>query len=88
MFYSNWEAPSKAKNYSIIISEKPFRLTTTIIVITINENLIYQTILQPRQDIIEMQTEEAIAITMDYLLNYEEIMKQLNGDDRSGSGIY
>ena len=88
MFYSNWEAPSKAKNYSIIISEKPFRLTTTIIVITINENLIYQTILQPRQDIIEMQTEEAIAITRDYLSNYEEIMKQLNGDDRSGSGIY
>lgn len=88
MFYTNWESPFTAKNYSIIISEKPFRLTTTIIAITINENLVYQTILQPRQDIIETQTEEAIAVTQDYLSNYEEIMKQLNGDDRSGSGIY
>jgi len=88
MFYSNWEAPFGAKNYSITISEKPFRLTTTMIAITINDNLVHQAVLQPRQDIIEIQTEEAIAITKDYLSNYEEIMKQLNGDDRSGSGIY
>jgi len=88
LFYNSWTAPTSAKNYTITISEKPFRLTSTMIAVSINENLVYQTILQPRQDIIESQTEEAIYITQDYLANYEEITKQLNGDDMNGSGIY
>lgn len=88
LFYNNWEAPSAAKNYNITISEKPFRITTTMIVVTINDNIVYQTILQPRQDIIQSQTEEAIVATQDYLINYEAIMRQLNGDDMTGSGIY
>jgi curli production assembly/transport component CsgE len=88
LFYSNWEAPQNAKNYTITISEKPFRLTSTLIVVSINENPVYQAILQPRQDIIESQTGEAIFTTQDYLSNYEEIMKQINGEDLTGSGIY
>lgn len=88
LFYSGWEAPINAKNYSITISEKPFRLTSTMIVVSINDNVVYQGILQPREDLIEALSEEAISITHDYLLNYEEITKQLNGDDLAGSGIY
>lgn len=88
LFYNGWEAPAAAKNYTITVSEKPFRLSSTLIVVSINENLVYQVILQPRLDIIATQTEEAVWITQDYLANYEEIMKQINGDDLSGSGIY
>jgi len=88
LFYSSWEAPVNAKNYSITVSEKPFRLTSTMIVVSINDNVVYQGILQPREDIIEALSNEAISITHDYLVNYEEITKQLNGDDLAGSGIY
>lgn len=88
LFYKSWEAPATAKNYTIVITEKPFRLTSTMIVVSINENMVYQSVLQPRQDIIEMLSEEALANTQNYLANYEEIMKQLNGDDLAGSGIY
>ena len=88
LFYNNWEAPTAAKNYTITVSEKPFRLNNTMIAISINENLIYQAILQPRQDAIEAQTSEAIYMAQDYLTNYEEKKKQINRDDLSGSGIY
>ncbi|NDP22926.1 MAG: hypothetical protein GZ091_17880 [Paludibacter sp.] len=88
LFYGSWEAPAGAKNYTITVSEKPFRLTSTMIVVSINENIVYQSILQPRQEIIESQSEEAIFITQDYLTNYEEIMKQINGEDLTGSGIF
>jgi len=88
LFYNEWEAPADAKNYSITVSEKPFRLTSTLIVISINDDIVYQAILQPRQDLLEAQAEEGIAITHDYLANYEEITKQLNGDDMAGTGIY
>jgi curli production assembly/transport component CsgE len=88
LFYSEWEAPQNAKNYTITVSEKPFRLTSTLIAVSINDNVVYQAVLQPRQDIIEAQSEEAISTTQDYLANYEEIMKQINGEDLTGSGIY
>jgi curli production assembly/transport component CsgE len=88
LFCNTWEAPFQAKSYSITVSEKPFRLSSTLITVSINDILVYQAILQPRQDILEAMTGEAIAITQEYLVNYEEIMKQINGDDLSGSGIY
>lgn len=88
LFYGSWEAPPQAKNYTISVSEKPFRLTSTLIVVSINENPVYQAVLQPRQDIVEAMSTEAILTTQSYLANYEEIMKQLNGDDMTGSGIF
>ena len=88
LFYGNWEAPKDAKNYTITISEKPFRLTSTLIMVSINETPVYQAILQPRQDIVEGLSEEAILNTQNYLANYEEIMRQLNGEDMKGTGIF
>ena len=88
MFYSNWEAPANAKNYTITVKEKPFRMTSTLIEISINDNLVYQSVLQPRQNIVENLSQQAIAQTYNYLLNYEEIMKQLNGEDQAGTGIF
>lgn len=88
LFYSSWEAPLGAKNFTITISEKPFRLTSTLIVVSINDTPVYQSILQPRLDIIEALSIESVATTQSYLANYEEIMRQLNGDDMSGSGIF
>lgn len=87
-FYRDWQAPPKAKNYSIYISEKPYRLTTTQIEVKINETLVFQSFLQPRGDIVEMLAQQAVARTTLYLQNYEAILKQLEGDERSGSGIF
>lgn len=87
-FYTGWEAPVNAHNYSIFITEKPYRLTTTMIEISINETLVYQSFLQPRGEYIEMLAEQAVAQTQMYLQNYEEIVREMDGDDRSGSGIY
>ena len=87
-FYSRWEAPAKAKNYSIFIQEKPFRLSTTMIEIKINETIVFQSFLQPRGDVVEGLALQAVARTRVYLQNYEALVKQLEGEDRSGSGIF
>lgn len=88
IFYSIWEAPPNANNYTISISEKPARGIATVLMIDINDNRIVETPLQPRYDIIESIAEQAVRICYDYLLNYEQIQEQLSGDDLSGSGIY
>jgi len=87
-FFRDWEAPPKARNFSIFITERPYRLTTTQIEIKINETLVFQSFLQPRGEIVEMLAQQAVAQTQMYLQNYEAIIKQLEGDDRSGSGIF
>ncbi len=87
-FYQDWEAPKTAKNYTIFITERPYRLTTTQVEVKINETLVFQSFLQPRGDIIEMLADQAVAQTRMYLQNYEAILKQLEGDDQSGSGIF
>lgn len=88
IFYSLWEAPLSSKNYSIFINEKPYRLSTTMIEVKINETLVFQSFLQPRADIVEMLAEQAVSRTYLYLKDYEDIIRQLEGEDRSGSGIY
>ena len=87
-FFQDWEAPAGASNYSIFITEKPYRLSTTMIEIKINETLVYTGLLQPRGDIVEGMSQQAVEQTYSYLLHYEEIIRQLGGDDQSGSGIF
>ncbi|WP_319480858.1 CsgE family curli-type amyloid fiber assembly protein [uncultured Draconibacterium sp.] len=87
-FYRDWSPPQNAKNYSIFVTERPYRLTTTMIEIRINETLVFQSFLQPRSDIVEMLAQQAVTRTALYLQNYEEIVKQLEGADQSGSGIF
>lgn len=87
-FYRDWVAPPQAKNYTIFINEKPYRLSTTMVEVKINETLVFRSYLQPRNSIIESIAKQAVSQTTLYLINYEEIKKQLEGDDRSGNGIY
>jgi curli production assembly/transport component CsgE len=61
---------------------------TTLVEIKINETTVFQSFLQPRGDIVEQLALQAVAQTQMYLANYEELMRQLEGDDRSGSGIF
>ena len=88
IFYNNWNAPSNSKNYSIFIKEKPFRMFTTIIEVKINETLVFQSVLQPRYAYIESLTQQAINQVGNILANYDELVKQLDGEDKSGSGIF
>jgi len=87
-FYTAWIPPEGAQNYSIFITEKPYRLTTTLIEIRINETPVFQSFLQPRNDVIEQLAVDAVARTQLYLANYEELVRELDGDDRAGTGIY
>jgi curli production assembly/transport component CsgE len=87
-FYTAWISPEGARNYSIFITEKPYRLTTTLIEVRINETPVFQSFLQPRSDYVEQLATDAVTRTQLYLANYEELVRQLDGEDRSGTGIY
>lgn len=89
MFYTRWNwPPQEAEQFIITLSEKPSFVNSTIIEISINDLKVYESFLQPRYDILEMTVDQAIDVTLQYILNYEEVVKELSGDDLSGSGIY
>ncbi|MGM0945485.1 MAG: CsgE family curli-type amyloid fiber assembly protein [Bacteroidota bacterium] len=87
-FFRDWQAPEEASNYSIFIIEKPFRLNTTIIEIKINEITVFESFLQPRGDFVENLAVQSIANTQFYLQQYDELVRELGGEDTRGTGIY
>ena len=87
-FYRNWEAPPNARNYTITIKELPYRLNMTMVIVRINDNEIFRSALQPRREIIVSLADYALSRAEEFLVNYEDIMKQLGGDDQTGSGLY
>ena len=87
-FYRNWEAPPNARNFPITIKELPYRLNMTMVIVKINDNEIFRSALQPRREIIISLADYALSRAEEFLVNYEDIMRQLGGEDQTGTGIY
>ena len=88
-YYSNsfiW--PESSGDFIVEVRERPFRLNNTQITIKVNDLEVFQNMLQPRISYLEELAAYAQQITVSYIINYQQIMKELDGDDRSGSGIY
>lgn len=87
-FFSKWNPESELPNLSITISERPLPNRGSQVIVSIEDNVIFQRFVQPRYDAMEENAELAVQIALSYLRNYELIQKQLQGDDLAGSGIF
>ena len=88
IFYSNWEAPPKVNNYSVNIKERPLRGRGFQIVIEVNGTEINEMNLQPQYDMVEGAALQGVALTQEYLYNYENLKEQLDADDQKGTGLF
>ena len=88
-YYSNsfiW--PEASGDFIVQVTERPFRLNSTQITIKVNDLEVFKNMLQPRTSYLEELARYAQQVTVNYIINYQQIMKELDGDDRTGSGIY
>ncbi|MBO0934666.1 CsgE family curli-type amyloid fiber assembly protein [Fibrella aquatilis] len=60
----------------------------SIISITVNDELLFQQIVQNRIDTIEELAVYAAQVVREYVDNYAETQRQLDSDDQRGSGVY
>jgi hypothetical protein len=74
--------------FTITIDETPTPGLASLLSITINDLLVWQEVLQPRQGSAETLAENAVGLLREYIINYQEIQKQLGSEDQMGSGIY
>ena len=87
-FYSKWIAPVNAKDYSIRIRELPSRGRVARITVEVNDRPLYTRVLQPRLELIEDMSKQAIRIVRQHLDKNETMKKQLGSEDQQGSGIF
>ena len=76
---------------TVVIEEQPVPGgigTSTVVSLAVNDVMIYQQFLQPRQDVVEEMAQGASGALTQYIQNYQEFQKQLGSDDQQGNGIF
>jgi curli production assembly/transport component CsgE len=88
LFYQQWSQVEDLPYHSITISEKALPQLGSQISVQIEDQLIFRQVVQPRYEKIEEMANYAIQQTYQYVINYDEMHKQLQGEDLQGTGIY
>lgn len=76
-FSSLWEFPSGTEHMNIVIDEQADPRWGTQILIFVEDNLVYYTLLKPRAEDIDEKAEEAVQTVFNYLMNYLQYQKYL-----------
>jgi hypothetical protein len=63
LFYTAWDAPPDATNYTVRVQEQPSPSLGTRIVVLINDEVLFQLQLQPRYEVIEELAQQAALYT-------------------------
>lgn len=87
-FSSSFQWPEAPGDFIVEVSERPFRMNNTQITIKVNDLEVFQNMLQPRTTFLEELSAYAQQLTQNYIINYAQIMKELDSNDKSGSGIH
>ncbi|GAB3748397.1 CsgE family curli-type amyloid fiber assembly protein [Spirosoma pomorum] len=75
--------------FVVTIDELPaFGVGTTVIVVSLNEQVLWQNYVQARPDILEAYAFDAAEMINQYVVNYQEVQRSLENDDQRGSGIF
>ena len=88
IFYTNWQRPRNINGFTVYIREMATPSSGSWVWVVVDENIVYQTMLRPRYDVIEEAARYSVTAAQQYLLQYSQDQRQLSGEDMSGSGIY
>ena len=88
LFYTQWEAPAGIEEYTIIISERPGRTNTTLVAVRVNDEDLMEMPLQPSFDLTQEAVVGALGTVQEYLQQQRNLSRQLEKEDRGGSGLY
>lgn len=87
VFYKNWSPPENMSSV-VVIEEKPMPSLGTRVSIKVNDYYIFQRVLQPRYETIKDAAITASNTVTSFLYNFEQIEKNLQGEDMEGTGIF
>ena len=88
LFYQQWNELESVSEQSITISERALPQLGSQVSVEVEDYLVFLQNIQPRYEIIEQMVEYALQQTLLYIQNYDNMQKQILGDDLEGTGIY
>lgn len=75
--------------FVVTIDELPaFGVGTTVIVVSLNDQVLWQNYVQARADILEAYAFDAAELINQYVINYQDVQNQLENADQRGTGIF
>lgn len=69
LFFARWQRPRDAYNYTIVVQEQPLPNLGTLVKVLVNDEVAYQSRLQPRYELIEEAARQAAAYTYHRVAN-------------------
>lgn len=87
-FYDNWNPPETDRSFTIYINEMPSPGMGNMIQVKINYDEIFRQRISPKQEYIKQLARMAVRQSENYIVNYQKIKQQLEGEDMQGTGIY
>lgn len=75
--------------FIVTIDELPaFGVGTSVIVVSLNDQVIWQNYVQARADALEAYAFDAAELINQYVINYQDVQRSLENGDQRGSGIF
>ncbi|WP_299702167.1 CsgE family curli-type amyloid fiber assembly protein [uncultured Pontibacter sp.] len=87
LFNRQWETPPNVKNYTILIQERPTRGNGAYVLIVVNDEPVFEYILQPRYDMVEEVSTYAVTIITEYVVN-NQLNQQLEAEGRKARDVF
>lgn len=87
VFNRQWEAPNDIHNYTILIQEKPTRSNGAYVVVSVNDEPVFEYNVQPRYDVIEEVATYTVAIVYEYLVS-DKLNKQLEAEGKKAREVF
>lgn len=87
-FYSHWEAPAESDDFTIVISEKPSRVNSAIVTVTVNDEELLELPLQSKADLIEDTAQQAVGMAAGFLRQARSLTQQLERGNRQALETY
>lgn len=87
-FFSRWEAPADVLEYTVAVGEKPSRGNNAVIIVTVNGEDLLEFPLQGKADIVEDAAQQAIGVAAGYLLQANDLSKQLEKGNKQPLETY
>ncbi|HEX7069868.1 MAG TPA: CsgE family curli-type amyloid fiber assembly protein [Rhodothermales bacterium] len=62
-FYTFWQAPEGAMNYTVVVGEQPVPNVGTRVLVRVNDEIAFQAHLQPRGEVVQETARQAVYVT-------------------------
>ena len=88
LFYNAFEAPPGVADFTVLVGERPGRGNSSLIVLTVNDQELVETPLPTRLDQMEELVAGAVEAAQGYLVEAQNVSRQLESGRRAPLEVY